>query len=214
MKQGDIKRANDRLRHRESRAKSRELQIQSWERELTRAQAAYDAERPAIVKALRELCVEFGDTNWPDDLPLVDVIHTHLTAPLRRERALATARMEQAEDAIRRQLIATERATSGPRLVHAAPAQLAPPIRQASARTRQASYGSRQASHASSGTALPQAIELNGVTVTVQDVPGGAYQATCSCSWHGDNRRDLPLAEGDSQAHARRAHGGGHAATA
>lgn len=40
-------------------------------------------ERAAIVAALRELCEEFGDNDWPDDLHLGDVIEKHLTRHLR-----------------------------------------------------------------------------------------------------------------------------------
>ena len=35
-------------------------------------------EREATVAALRELCAEHGDNDWPDDLHLADVINKHL----------------------------------------------------------------------------------------------------------------------------------------
>lgn len=44
------------------------------------------AERAAAVVALRELCKEFGDNEWPDNLHLSDVIEKRLGRPLRWER--------------------------------------------------------------------------------------------------------------------------------
>jgi hypothetical protein len=56
------------------------------------------AEREQAVAALREVCKEFGDNDWPDNLHLSDVIEKHLAQPLldREEERLGDAR-EQAE---------------------------------------------------------------------------------------------------------------------
>jgi hypothetical protein len=35
-------------------------------------------EREEAVAALRSLCADFGDNDWPDDLHLADVIEKHL----------------------------------------------------------------------------------------------------------------------------------------
>jgi hypothetical protein len=40
-------------------------------------------ERADTVAALRSLCEEFGDNDWPDDLHLGDVIEKHLGRHLR-----------------------------------------------------------------------------------------------------------------------------------
>lgn len=45
-------------------------------------QAAWLAERAETVTALRELCREYGDNDWPDTLHLVDVIDKHLARHL------------------------------------------------------------------------------------------------------------------------------------
>ncbi len=37
-----------------------------------------EKERGAAVKMLRQLCADFGDNDWPDDLHLADVIDKHL----------------------------------------------------------------------------------------------------------------------------------------
>ncbi|MBE9479820.1 MAG: hypothetical protein IMY80_07625 [Chloroflexi bacterium] len=47
---------------------------------------AWIEERKSAVNQLRELCKEFGDNNWSDDLHLGDVIEKHLARHLHRER--------------------------------------------------------------------------------------------------------------------------------
>lgn len=47
------------------------------------AGARWVAEREAAVLALRSLCGEFGDNDWPEDLRLGDVISKHLGDHLR-----------------------------------------------------------------------------------------------------------------------------------
>lgn len=37
-----------------------------------------DRERATTIAALRSLCAEFGDNDWPDDLHLADVVEKHL----------------------------------------------------------------------------------------------------------------------------------------
>ena len=39
-------------------------------------------EREAIKNKLKEVCAEFGKTNWPDDMYLPDVIENYLFKPL------------------------------------------------------------------------------------------------------------------------------------
>lgn len=45
--------------------------------------AALVLEREESVAALRDVCGEFGDNDWPDDLHLADVIEKHLGRNLR-----------------------------------------------------------------------------------------------------------------------------------
>lgn len=196
MKQGDIRRANERLRERESRSRNRELFLQQWERKVERAQAAYDAERPSIVEAVHLLCAELDVPPPPADQDLALYIRQDIILHLHRERALATARLEQAEDSIRRLLVVSERAPAGPRAV----------ATRAAAPSGHASDGSAHGSHAS----LPPPVDLNGVTVAVVETAANAWRASCSCSWYGEDRRDIPQADADGRAHARRAHGGGY----
>ena len=40
--------------------------------------ASWITEREASISALRELCAEYGDNNWEEDLHLADVIEKHL----------------------------------------------------------------------------------------------------------------------------------------
>lgn len=50
----------------------------------------WGSERARLVVALRSLCDEYGDNDWPDDLNLVDVIEKHLVGrliPLIRDSA-------------------------------------------------------------------------------------------------------------------------------
>ena len=46
-------------------------------------QAALISERAQTVLALREVCGEFGDNDWSDNLHLADVVEKHLGRPLR-----------------------------------------------------------------------------------------------------------------------------------
>lgn len=42
-------------------------------------------ERREMIKTLRELCEEYGDNDWPDNLHLSDIIEKHLINPLLEE---------------------------------------------------------------------------------------------------------------------------------
>jgi hypothetical protein len=52
---------------------------------------AWRLERADVVQALRSLCADFGDNDWPDDLHLGDVIEKHLAPGL-------YARLEEGSD--------------------------------------------------------------------------------------------------------------------
>jgi len=51
------------------------------------ARVPWIIEREEAVQRLRDLCREFGDNDWPEDLHLGDVIDKHLGAYLRDARA-------------------------------------------------------------------------------------------------------------------------------
>lgn len=51
----------------------------------TRDAAKWALERAAAVAALRELCRDFGDNDWPDGLHLADVIEKYLGRHLHAE---------------------------------------------------------------------------------------------------------------------------------
>lgn len=51
-------------------------------------------ERQETVVALRELCEDFGDNDWPDELHLGDVIEKHLARPLYRNVSTALEEVE------------------------------------------------------------------------------------------------------------------------
>ena len=51
------------------------------EKQVARLLIARDAARAA----LRQICEEFGDNDWPDDLHLADVIDKHLARHLRQK---------------------------------------------------------------------------------------------------------------------------------
>jgi len=50
-----------------------------------------EKERAETLMLLRELCGDFGDNDWPDNLHLVDIIEKHLIRPL-------VNRLQEAED--------------------------------------------------------------------------------------------------------------------
>lgn len=50
------------------------------------AHVAWIGERQAAITALRDLCDDFGDNDWPDTLYLGDIIEKHLARPLYRAR--------------------------------------------------------------------------------------------------------------------------------
>lgn len=192
---GDLKRGNRNLRERELKAKNQESFLTQWERRLERAQDAYDATRPAVMAALRELCDEFGDTDWSDKTDPVEVIRHHVIAHLRRERAQAQARLEQAEDSIRRLLIATERAPVGPRVV--------PPPRPAPAPAIAPRAAPRPAPPK---PMLPPPTTFNGATMAVTEAANGSYQAHCSCQWRGTSWERMTGASEEGRRHLERAH--------
>lgn len=43
-----------------------------------RTAESFVAEREAVIPALRRICAEHGDNDWPDDLHLADIIEKHL----------------------------------------------------------------------------------------------------------------------------------------
>jgi hypothetical protein len=45
-------------------------------------QAAWVTEREETIARLRDVCEDFGDNDWPDDLHLGDVVEKHLTRHL------------------------------------------------------------------------------------------------------------------------------------
>ena len=49
--------------------------------------AALLDERNDAIATLRELCEEYGDNDWPDDLHLSDIIEKHLSRYLERSDA-------------------------------------------------------------------------------------------------------------------------------
>jgi len=51
-------------------------------------QARWVVERGETVEMLREVCGDFGDNDWPDDLHLRDVIEKHLARHLMFARNL------------------------------------------------------------------------------------------------------------------------------
>lgn len=45
---------------------------------ITHPQAAYALERAQTIFVLRRVCGQHGDGNWPDSMPLMDIIEQHL----------------------------------------------------------------------------------------------------------------------------------------
>lgn len=190
MKRGDVKRAREKLRTQQLHVTQKQLLLEQEIRRAEQASSSAAAERPGIVAALRELCVEFGEVGWADGDDLADVLQRYLLAPLRRERAIRTAQLEQANEQIRRLLIQSERAPSGPRPLTA---------------QRSSAFPARPPEP----SPLPPPIEHNGITVAVIALPGSGYVAGCLCGWRGATRTSVNTAEGDAQAHILRAHGQG-----
>lgn len=48
--------------------------------------ARWIVERGNVLAALREICHDFGDNDWPDSLSLADVIEKHLARHLHQAR--------------------------------------------------------------------------------------------------------------------------------
>lgn len=73
---------------------------------------------PELLAGLRELCREYGDNDWPDNLDPLTVVELHLTRPLysrleglRRTVATLTERNANLEGATGALLATLERAT-------------------------------------------------------------------------------------------------------
>lgn len=80
------RRADGRLHLVESYA-LRQVWVRVWpvdqsENEREKAFQAMAQERAQVVVLLRELCADFGDNDWPDNLHLYDVIEKHLARRL------------------------------------------------------------------------------------------------------------------------------------
>lgn len=45
--------------------------------------SSWRAERVAAIRLLREICAEYGDNDWPDDLHLEDILEKHLLRHLK-----------------------------------------------------------------------------------------------------------------------------------
>ena len=43
-------------------------------------------EREQAIAALRTVCEEYGDNDWPDELSLADIITKHLARPMEEDR--------------------------------------------------------------------------------------------------------------------------------
>lgn len=46
------------------------------------SKAAWILEREAAIRALRDVCLDHGDNNWPEELHLGDIIEKHLARHL------------------------------------------------------------------------------------------------------------------------------------
>jgi hypothetical protein len=57
-----------------------------------RTQADWIVERQETIAALREVCEDFGDNDWPDNLSLSDVIQKHLAPHLHEAESAKVTR--------------------------------------------------------------------------------------------------------------------------
>ena len=51
-----------------------------------RTASSFIVEREQAISALRDICEEHGDNDWPDDLSLADIITKHLARPMEEDR--------------------------------------------------------------------------------------------------------------------------------
>lgn len=186
MKPADITRAKNALKAERQRLTEDRNAFEHAARKLTLDQARFrddvaaaQRERGDVVVMLRKLCGRFGSNEWSDDDNLADVIEHYLLDPLRAHEATQLARLEQANDTVRRLLVDAERAPQRPQALRPS----SEPVRRGVAPVR----------------------PVSGHEPSATPVPGSRYQPSCTCGWAGGVRLSEREALSDARAHARSA---------
>lgn len=170
-----------RLNLQTERARLRDDQIaltREWEK-LTRTKERMGQERAAAIAYLRRLCERYGDNEWPDDLPLAEILEHHLGDPLLEGMARVRRQMERLHADLRRA------ETQPPQQLQVIEGRALP------ARTGQ------QAPHTAPPEEVTKVLPMNGSRGDKM------YQAVCSCRWVGPMRMRQDIADLDEAAHAR-----------
>jgi hypothetical protein len=93
-----------RLNLQTERARLRDDQIaltREWQK-LDRVRQKLGGERAEAVAFLRRICELYGDNEWPDDLPLAEILEHHLADPLAESMARVRRQMERLHADLRR----------------------------------------------------------------------------------------------------------------
>jgi hypothetical protein len=69
---------------------------------LERVRQAITRERAETIPALRILCERYGNNDWHDDMPLVDIIEQHLVAPMAELNRQQRDRLDRLQLRLRR----------------------------------------------------------------------------------------------------------------
>ena len=184
----EIARARATLTQERLRLKEDRLALEREWAKLDRVREAISRERAEAVGYLRILCERWGDNEWPDDLPLKEILELHFADPL-----------ADGLDKIRRRVDGLQRALRQAQTVPPRPLQLvestvrmvsstASPVAQPPPAPPSASRGAARVEPVASGRGVP------------------SYQAVCDCSWRGPVRAASHLADQDAGGHVRAFH--------
>jgi hypothetical protein len=171
----EIAKARASLTQERLRLKEGQIHLEREWQKLQRAQEKIAEERRGAIAYLRRLCERWGDNDWPDDLPLAEILEDHLADHLAEGMERVRRHMER----LSRAMCEAEAAPpQRPRLVTGT----ARPVAQ---------------------RALPAPDEVAKVLPVRGSRGGAAYQAVCSCRWSGVVRASEAVAQDDRQRHAR-----------
>lgn len=194
MKKSDIQRARNSLQNERTRLRELRTLVEADEKRLRRddeqikaERHAVNRERTALITILRTACSRYGDNAWSDDDDLARVLTHHLLDPLQRREATQLARLELANESVRRLLVDAEGAPTRPQALPAAP-----PAAPGAPRRALGPLAVSEAARA-----------INGHRPRAEELPGGSWRPACSCNWHGITRPSLQQAAADADHHAR-----------
>lgn len=177
----EITKARLNLQTERTRLKEEQISLtREWEK-LNRAKERISRERADALAYLRRLCERFGDNDWPDDLPLAEILEIHLADPLADSMGRLRRQFERLQADLRR-----------------AETQPVRPLAVIEGRALPA-----RTARVPEPAPAPPPEEVTRVLKIPSQRGQDSYQAVCSCRWAGAHRLREEIAELDRSGHYR-----------